>query len=198
MTAPEGGGEPGSGCLLSALSTLARAWAGRGGRGRAPGWSRRCPRLAPRAFVAAAPGSPAPSLRQPRPHKSCKRRAREPGVESARELGAGPASHRLPCSSPSHVNRALGSHLPSRAEGLCPLGSRGGYDPTPGSRGRVLVGHVWQPPLTDPGQVPAQGPQSSLGPHSASLYSSGVGEACPQPGPETRDVRTVSEGSMGV
>lgn len=34
-----------------------------------PGGRRR-PRLASSAFVAAAPGSPAPSLRQPRPHKS--------------------------------------------------------------------------------------------------------------------------------
>lgn len=48
-----------------------QVWTGRGGRGRAPGWEdAAAPASLPRPLLPLRPGSPAPSLRQPRPHKS--------------------------------------------------------------------------------------------------------------------------------
>lgn len=48
-----------------------RVWTGRGGRGRAPGREdAAAPASIPRPLLPLRPGSPAPSLRQPRPHKS--------------------------------------------------------------------------------------------------------------------------------
>lgn len=92
----------------------------------------RCrPRPASRAFVAAAPGLPGShcGIRGPINRESDVLQSREwrgPG-----SWGRGRPSHRLPGPPSSHVTRAPGSHLPSRAEGLCPLGSRGGGSATP-------------------------------------------------------------------
>ena len=66
-----GWGSPGSESLLSVFPALPQVWTGRDGRGCAPGpEAAAAPASLPPPLLPLRPGSPAPSLRQPRPHKS--------------------------------------------------------------------------------------------------------------------------------
>lgn len=92
---------------------------------------------------------------------------------------------------PGHVSWAPGSHPPSLAEGLCPLGSCGEGLATPPPGGHVGV-YWWKlcAGLFDrPGgsALHSDGDLASYLPLGPSVWSSGIGEIYSQPGPETRD-----------
>lgn len=91
--------------------------------------------------------------------------------------GRGPAEPQAPAPPPpGHVSWAPGSHPPPPVTcgGSLPPGVtwRGSCDPASwGSRGRVLVGHVRRPPLTDLGAVPCTAAAiSPPAPYSASPF----------------------------
>nr|XP_031292035.1 ephrin-A3 isoform X2 [Camelus dromedarius] len=69
-----GWGNPCSESLLSVFPAPPQVWTGRDERGRVPGWeAAAAPASLPPPLLPLRPGSPAPSLRQPRPHKSLRR-----------------------------------------------------------------------------------------------------------------------------
>lgn len=154
-------GEPGFREPPCRLPRSPQVGTSRGGRGCATGRE-----------AAAAPASIPPPLlplrRAPR-LSHCGSRGpinRESDVLRSREWrgpgnwGRGRAKPQAPAP-PSPQSRELASGLPPpiTCEGSLPLGVtwRGSCDPSSwGSRGRVLVGHVQWPPLTDLGALPCR------------------------------------------